>query len=738
MYFACNRPSLTAGILSCAFLVTTVPVTGSPDQVDLREKPRKFEPLQARSELEEDRVLAAAEYSLGRIQFRRDQESQALRHFQRAYRYDPAAVSVLTEIVPLLVKLKHNDEAARYAVLAAEQSSPDPAMLRQLAILLTERMQFSRALNLFERSLEHGDGESPDATTALMHLEMGRLYYLTGQPEKSVQAFQLVRSALENPARFGLSEKLKQLLLGRAHVTYALMGESYLEAKQFDSAVELFAKADEANPNPPLLAYRLARVAAGREDFEEAIKQLQVYLDAKFSSAGARPYEFLAEWIRKLEADEATANSKIIDKLRDLYQDDPSNTALAYYYAAQCRKWELVDDARNAYSEALKIQPAVVGYRGLAGLLREQQEFEELLDLLAEGTSKVGDVDVFGDEVKALIGDKPLMQELYDRATNRTKQERDDVERPVDGLAMAIGLLAIKSKDFDTGDRFMELAIEAAVPETSEVIMAWGLTLIQEGQNEKAVEVFRRAVDEKIVTDESPLVHYYLSGALELAGRTDEAVQAARTAAEMRDDDPRFHARVAWILYHATRYEEATKSYQQLVDRFDEDHSSSAIRESLRDARFVLSNICVIEKDFIAAEEWLEQVLDEFPEDVGAMNDLGYLYADQAKRLQRALRMANLAVEAEPENRAYLDSLGWVMYQLERYDEALTYLEKAVNGDKPDGIILDHLGDVYLKLNKPEKAIEAWRRAVESFEENQNDELVRATQAKIDSRNPLE
>ena len=738
MYFACNRPSLMAGILSCAFLSTTVPVTGSPDQVDLREKPRKFEPLQVRSELEEDRVIAAAEYSLGRIQFRRDQESQALRHFQRAYRYDPSAVSVLTEIVPLLVKLKHHDEAARYAVLAAEQASPDPAMLRQLAILLTERMQFSRALNLFERSLEHGDGESPDATTALMHLEMGRLYYLTGQPEKSVQAFQLVRSALENPARFGLSEKLKQLLLGRAHVTYALMGESYLEAKQFDSAAELFAKADEANPNPPLLAYRLARVAAGREDFEKAIKQLQVYLDAKFSSAGARPYELLAEWMRKLEADEVTANSKIVDKLRDLYQDDPSNTALAYYYAAQCRKWELVDDARKAYSEALKIQPAVVGYRGLAGLLREQQEFEELLDLLAEGTSKVGDVDVFGDEVKALIGDKPLMQELYDRATNRTKQERDDVERPVDGLAMAIGLLAIKSKDFDTGDRFMELAIEAEVPETSEVIMAWGLTLIQEGQNEKAVEVLRRAVDEKIVTDESPLVHYYLSGALELAGRTDEAVQAARTAAEMRDDDPRFHARVAWILYHATRYEEATKSYQQLVDRFDEDHSSSAIRESLRDARFVLSNICVIEKDFIAAEEWLEQVLDEFPEDVGAMNDLGYLYADQAKRLQRALRMANLAVEAEPENRAYLDSLGWVMYQLERYDEALTYLEKAVNGDKPDGIILDHLGDAYLKLNKPEKAIEAWRRAVESFEENQNDELVRATQAKIDSRNPLE
>ena len=60
-------------------------------------------------------------------------------------------------------------------------------------------------------------------------------------------------------------------------------------------------------------------------------------------------------------------------------------------------------------------------------------------------------------------------------------------------------------------------------------------------------------------------------------------------------------------------------------------------------------------------------MLDEFPDDAGAMNDLGYLWADQDKNLQRARRMIRKAVDAEPDNAAYRDSLGWVLFRLGRY-----------------------------------------------------------------------
>ena len=97
----------------------------------------------------------------------------------------------------------------------------------------------------------------------------------------------------------------------------------------------------------------------------------------------------------------------------------------------------------------------------------------------------------------------------------------------------------------------------------------------------------------------------------------------------------------------------------------------AAVRSQLRQARLTLSNIGVFEHDLPAAEEWLEQVLDEDPTDVGAQNDLGYLWADQNKRLNRALRIVTSAITAEPTNGAYLDSLGWILFRRGDYAAAL-------------------------------------------------------------------
>ena len=132
------------------------------------------------------------------------------------------------------------------------------------------------------------------------------------------------------------------------------------------------------------------------------------------------------------------------------------------------------------------------------------------------------------------------------------------------------------------------------------------------------------------------------------------------------------------------------------------------------------------------AEEWLEQVLDEFPEDVGALNDLGYLWADQGKYLNWAFEMTRRAVAGEPDNVAYRDSFGWALYRLGRVSEAIQELEKAVAGDDPDGVILDHLGDAYLQAERKTEAVATWRRAAAAFAKEGNQDKERATQQKIE------
>ena len=151
----------------------------------------------------------------------------------------------------------------------------------------------------------------------------------------------------------------------------------------------------------------------------------------------------------------------------------------------------------------------------------------------------------------------------------------------------------------------------------------------------------------------------------------------------------------------------------------------------MRDARLTLSAISVEQDRMADAEEWLQQVLDEYPEDIGIFNDLGFLWCDQGKRLKRAYRMVREAVNAEPDNVAYRDSLGWALYRLGRYDEALVELRKAAEGEVVDGVILEHLGDVYLAVDQPRQAVEAWRRAAEALCGGSDTRSLEQVEAKI-------
>jgi tetratricopeptide (TPR) repeat protein len=296
---------------------------------------------------------------------------------------------------------------------------------------------------------------------------------------------------------------------------------------------------------------------------------------------------------------------------------------------------------------------------------------------------------------------------------------------------MAGGLLASDAGRHEQADRLFEVAIEQAGDNRLTLVRNWVLKLFGAERYARAAKVLRQAMDEGNVDAENAYILFLLAGALEMDGQTDEALRASRKAVALQPDDPDWHHREAWILEHARRFDDAYQKYESMIRDFDEDHSTSRSREVLREARIRLSNIAVLRGEFDVAEEWLEQVLDEFPGDINALNDLGYLYADRDKHLGRSLRMVRQASEAEPDNVAYLDSVGWALYKLGRYTESLEYLQQASRGDSPDGVILDHMGDVYWQLGRREDALQAWRRAVEAFGRVEDDKMRDKTSAKI-------
>ncbi|MBN1685987.1 MAG: tetratricopeptide repeat protein [Spirochaetales bacterium] len=87
----------------------------------------------------------------------------------------------------------------------------------------------------------------------------------------------------------------------------------------------------------------------------------------------------------------------------------------------------------------------------------------------------------------------------------------------------------------------------------------------------------------------------------------------------------------------------------------------------------------------------LNEALTLDPDNVNAMNSLGYVLSEEGKHLERALVLCRRAVEKKPENPAYLDSLGWVYFKLGRISEARATLRKALSGSGGNKEIAAHM-----------------------------------------------
>jgi tetratricopeptide (TPR) repeat protein len=113
--------------------------------------------------------------------------------------------------------------------------------------------------------------------------------------------------------------------------------------------------------------------------------------------------------------------------------------------------------------------------------------------------------------------------------------------------------------------------------------------------------------------------------------------------------------------------------------------------------------------DSVAA---LQQVLTLMPDHTGANNDLGFFWTDEGIHLDEAERMIKKAVDNEPNNSAFLDSMGWLYYKQGKFADAITFLERAVA--QPDGMeaeVVQHLGDALYRSNRKPEALERWTQA---------------------------
>lgn len=173
------------------------------------------------------------------------------------------------------------------------------------------------------------------------------------------------------------------------------------------------------------------------------------------------------------------------------------------------------------------------------------------------------------------------------------------------------------------------------------------------------------------------------------------------------------------LYFGAERYTEAEQSlYMALAQAPD-----------ARRIKFLLASTWSSLEKFVRSDSLFEELLKADEKDATVMNNYAYSIAEREqltkKQLKYARKLSRRSLKLKPDNAAFLDTYGWIWYQLGRYRKARKYINKSIKVKSDNPVVLDHMGEVYLKSGKAEEARVMFERA-ERIRQRETPALVRA------------
>lgn len=141
--------------------------------------------------------------------------------------------------------------------------------------------------------------------------------------------------------------------------------------------------------------------------------------------------------------------------------------------------------------------------------------------------------------------------------------------------------------------------------------------------------------------------------------------------------------------------------------------SATTTDSTIPDAWFQLGYLYDKLSNHDSSDYCYEKALEYDPNNPLTLNNYAYSLSVRKKNLQKAKVMSEKSLQLEPNNASYLDTYGWILYNLEQYNEALPYLERAVIINQSSATLFEHLGDNYSKLGMTEKSVSAWEKALD-------------------------
>jgi tetratricopeptide (TPR) repeat protein len=244
---------------------------------------------------------------------------------------------------------------------------------------------------------------------------------------------------------------------------------------------------------------------------------------------------------------------------------------------------------------------------------------------------------------------------------------------------------------------------------------------------QKATDVAKEAVQK---LPDSRDLRMVLDAQIADMGDADKGLADVRSLLKGGTEDRQVYITLAQMNTRLRRFPDA----EQALDKAEQLSNKEEEKEYVW---FLRGSTYERDKRYADAETQFKKVLAGDPQYASALNYLGYMLADQNMELEQALSYIQRAVDLDPANGAYLDSLGWAYFRLGKYDLAEENLVKASQKINTDPTVHDHLGDLYQKTGRLKLAAANWERALNEWNRTIAAEVdpadVARVQKKLDS-----
>jgi tetratricopeptide (TPR) repeat protein len=667
----------------CRFLAEKLKAAGKGD-----EAVSLFEELKALESPTPEGIIKLAE-----LREQQGDRAAGLRVLARGVfhtRQDDAGLRKLTGAATDMVR-REKDLLGLARRLGEQRAADDPAADYLGALAATEARQFDQAATLLERVIQMRP------RFVQMHDQLAQVHMRQAVTEN-------------DPARRG--RRLEQALRVYTRAIEAGAADAPYFRRQAARVVFQIYMVERARD--PVSREPAKRLATAKTMLEAVIKADPADVESR-----ALLVEVLLE-----QQDPKAALAEALELTRR--RPDSEDAALALLRVLIFAR-EL-ERAVSAADEFLRRKPdAVVVAARKAGVLELMHDYPGAIAALrgalsrADAEQKRALRPELVDNLLRVEDHAAAIEELKTLIEEERKAARPDdpgTERAITARRTALARIMLQAERVDDARNLADEIYKDAAKDPS--VLQLRLVIAAKRKDDEAtkasLEEYRRVIRELNKDVDDKTLDLATAEAYSAAGRGDLAEKTIRDRlAADRDRDPVLRMQLARILAGSRKdYDQAAQIARELLEEVPGEQGRLMVLK-------LLGSILSMQKKLKEAADVMERAYTinrlVNPDDVGLDNDLGYTWADLGINLEKARDMIQRAVDAEPYNAAYRDSLGWVMYKLGDLRSALTHLKRATAAyEGADPVLWDHLGDTHWRLGEKDAATAAWKRSVELFD----------------------